>query len=46
MCRHGLAADDVSRNAFLIRAYGRDDAKRTRVDLLTTVANGASHHFL
>ena len=27
MCRHGLAVDDVSRNAFLIRAYGCDDAK-------------------
>ena len=46
MCRHGLTVDDVSRNAFLIRAYGCDDARVTRVYLLATVANGADHHFL
>ena len=46
MCRHGLTVDDVRRNAFLIRAYGCDDAKRTRVDLLATVADDADHDFL
>ena len=46
MCRHGRAIDDVDRNAFLIRAYGRDHAKGTRVDLLPTVSDDADHHFL
>ena len=46
MCCHGLAVDDVRRNAFLIRAYGCDDAERTCVDLLATVADDAYHHFL
>ena len=46
MGRHGLAVDDVSRNDFLIRTYGRDDAKRAPVDLLATVADDANHHFL
>ena len=32
---HRLTVDDISRNVFLIRAYNCDDAKRTRVDLLT-----------
>ena len=31
MCRHALAIDDVYRNAFLIRASGRDDAKRSKL---------------
>ena len=46
VCGHSLTIDDVGRNAFLIRAYGCDDAKRTRVDLLPTVADDADHHFL
>jgi len=46
MCRHGLTIDDVGRNAFLIRAYGCDGVKHTRVDLLPTVANDTDHHFL
>ena len=46
MCRHGFTVDDVSRNAFPTRAYGCDDAKRTRVDVLGTVADDADHHFL
>ena len=43
---HGLTVGDVRRNVFLIRAYGFDDSKRTRVDLLTTVADDADHNFL
>ena len=46
MCRYGLAVDDIGRNAFLIRAYGCDNAKCTRIDLLATVADDADHHFL
>jgi hypothetical protein len=46
MCHHGLAIDDVSRNTFLIHAYGCNDAKGTRVDLLPTVADDADHRFL
>ena len=45
MCRYGPAVHDVYRNAFLIRAPGGDDAKRTQVDLLATVANEEDHHF-
>ena len=46
ICRHALAIDDVYRNAFLIRASGRDDAKRTRVDLLVPIAGEEDHHLL
>jgi hypothetical protein len=41
-----LAVDDVGRNAFLIHAYGRDDAKRVRLDLLPTVADDADDDLL
>lgn len=46
MCRHWLPVDNVLRNALLIRANGRDNAERPRVDLLTTVADDANDHFL
>ena len=42
----GLPIDDVGRDAFLISAYGRDDAKSSRVNLLTTIANDANDDFL
>lgn len=46
MCRYRLPVDNVLRNALLIRAYGRDNAERPRVDLLTTVADDTNDHFL
>ena len=44
VCGHGPAVDDVGRNDFLIRAYGRDDPHRTPVDLLATVADDANYY--
>lgn len=41
-----LPIDDVSRNTFLICAYGRDNTEGSRVDLLTTIANNADDDFL
>ena len=46
MCDHGLTFDNISRNAFLIRAYGCDDANSPRVELLATVADDTDHYFL
>jgi hypothetical protein len=46
MRNDGLPIDDVSRDAFLISAYGRDHAEGSRVDLLTAVANDADDDFL
>jgi hypothetical protein len=41
-----LPIDDVSRDAFLISAYGRDNAESSRIDLLTTIADDADDDFL
>jgi hypothetical protein len=41
-----LPIDDVSCDALLICAYGRNNAESSRVNLLTTVANDADDDFL
>jgi hypothetical protein len=46
MRHYRLPVDDVLRNAFLVRSYSRNNAERSRIDLLTTVADDANDHFL
>ena len=47
MRRHGLPVDDISHDdALLIRTYGRNNTKSSRVDLPTTVADDVDDHFL